>query len=124
MKKDFIFLTSGDAPDLGFFNRGEVIEIEDYEVEVHIKRKTIKAVDDLLKDECRHFFFEISINDLPDNIKVADMQELLILTKDAIKKGIDLPGKITLDKIKKLLNMEVEETPEKNKTKEGVTDDE
>ena len=124
MEKDFIFLTSGDAPDLGFFSRGQVRKVEDYEVKEHVKRNTIKAVEDLVKDECRHFFFEINVNDLPDSIKVADMQDLLILTKEVIKKGIDLPEKITLDKVKKLLNMEVEEAPEKNKTKEGVKDDE
>jgi hypothetical protein len=120
MKKAFIFLTSGEAPDLGSFSKGDVRELEPGEVTTHVGRDTLKEIDKLSKDECRRFFFEINVDDLPDSIKVSDMQELLILTKEAIGRGIDLPKKISLDKVKKLLKGEGEEAPEQI---EEVTDD-
>lgn len=104
--KDYIFLSTGDAPDFGEFKRGEIRELKPANVVVHVDRHTLKEVEKLTKDECRRFFFEINVNDLPDSIKVEPMQELLILTKEAIDLGIYLPKKINLEKIKKLLNSE------------------
>ena len=113
--KDYIFTESGTAPDLGVFSRGEIRPLEEMAVVLHEKRGLVRDIGKLSKDECRRFFFEININDLPDNIKAADMQELLILTKELIKRGIDLPKKINLDKVKKLLKGEGEQAPGKNK---------
>ena len=112
--KDYIFTESGTSPDLGAFSRGEVRQFKEGEIVLHEQRGLVKEVADLSKDECRRFFFEININDLPDSIKVADMQELLILAKELIKRGIELPKKINLDKVKKLLKGEGEEAPGKN----------
>ena len=112
--KDYIFTESGTAPDLGAFSRGEVRSLEEGAVVLHEKRGLIKEVGRLSKDECRRFFFEININDLPDSIKAADMQELLISAKELIKRGIELPKKINLDKVRKLLKGEGEEAPGKN----------
>ena len=102
--KDYIFLSTGDAPDFGEFSRGEIREFHPANVVVHVNRGTLKEVSKLTKDECRRFFFEMNVNDLPDGIKVEHMQDLLILTKEAVGFGIDLPKKISLEKIKKLLN--------------------
>lgn len=102
--KDYIFLSTGDAPDFGAFERGEIRELNSVNQVIHVARGTMKEVANLTKDECRRFFFEMNVNDLPDSIKVEPMQELLILTKKAVGFGIDLPKKINLEKIKKLLN--------------------
>ena len=107
--KDYIFTESGTAPDFGVFSRGEVRALKEGAVVLHEERGLVIDVGKLSKDECRRFFFEVNINDLPDNIKAADMQELLILAKELIKKGIELPKKINLDKVKKLLKGEGEE---------------
>lgn len=112
--KNYIFNENGTAPDLGRFSRGEVRPLEVAEVVLHEKRGLITEVGNLSKDKCRRFFFEMNINDLPDNIKAADMQELLILAKEAISRGIELPKKINLDKVKKLLKGEGEEAPGKS----------
>ena len=118
--KDYIFTESGTAPDLGAISRGEVRALEKGEVVLHEKRGLVKELDKLSKDECRRFFFEINVNDLPDSIKAADMQELLILAKELIKRGIELPKKINLDKVRKLLKGEGEEAP--GKTEEELND--
>ena len=105
--KAFICLKSGDAPnDLGEFKRGDIKIVGVLRGTVYVERQILKAVNDLSKDDCRRFFFEMNINDLPDNIKIAELQELLILTKKALDHGIDIPKKINLEKIKKLLNSE------------------
>lgn len=101
--KHFIFLSNGEGSVVGNFRRGDIREFDEERVARHIERGVLKDISKLSKDECRRFFFEMNINDLPDTIKVGDLQELLILTKEAIKKGLDLPEKISLDKIKKLL---------------------
>jgi hypothetical protein len=118
--KDYIFTESGTAPDFGAFIRGEVRPLEEREVVLHEERGLVIDVSKLSKDKCRRFFFEVNINDLPDNIKAADMQELLILAKELIKQGIELPKKINLDKVKELLKGEGEETP--GKTEEELND--
>lgn len=118
--KDYIFTESGTAPDLGVFSRGEVRPLEERVVVLHEKRGLVRDVSKLSKDECRRFFFEVNIDDLPDNIKAADMQELLILAKELIKREIELPKKINLDKVKKLLIGEGEEAP--GKSEEEIKD--
>lgn len=112
--KNYIFDTNGRSPDFGVFSRGDIRELEEEAVILHEKRGLVIDVATLSMDECRRFFFEINVNDLPDNIKVADMQELLILTKEAINMGIGLPKKINLSKVKKLLKGEGEEAPVKS----------
>ena len=118
--KKYIFNANGRAPDLGVFNRGDIRALEEAEVVLHEKRGLVVDISTLSMDECRHFFFEINVNDLPDSIKVADMQELLILTKEAINRGIELPKKINLNKVKKLLKGEGEEAP--GQTEEEMKD--
>lgn len=105
--KEIIFLKSGDAPDLGGFARGEIRQdrIGALRLAVHVKRGTVKEVSQLTMDECRRFFFEMNVNDLPDNIKAGDLQELLILTREAVNLGLDIPKKVNLKKIKELLNL-------------------
>ena len=117
--KPFIFLTTGEGPALGVFSRGEIRAMDPARAE-KIKKGVLKETSKLSKDDCRLFFFEVGVNDLPDSIKVGDMQQLLILTKEAISRGIDLPEKISLDKVRKLLAEGDETVPE---TTEEVSSD-
>lgn len=84
MKNDFIFLTGGDAPDLGSFSRGEVRKIEADKVGNHIKRKTLIAVDDLSKDVLIYWLVSRGI-DPPDKSNKADLRKILIYGEESLK---------------------------------------
>ena len=77
MKKAFIFLTSGEAPDLGSFSRGEVREFEPGEVAIHVERKTMMDVDDLSKDVLIYWLVGRGI-DPPDKANKTELKKLLI----------------------------------------------
>ena len=77
MKKAFIFLTSGEAPDLGSFSKGEVREFEPGEVATHAERKTMMTVDDLSKDELIYWLVGRGI-DPPDKANKTELRKILI----------------------------------------------
>ena len=77
MKESFICLTSGEAPDLGSFGRGDLRECEPEKVALHVKRGTIVAVEALSKDELIYWLVGKGI-DPPDRADKDELREILI----------------------------------------------
>lgn len=75
--KDFIFLTSGEAPDLGSFFKGDIGEFESGKVAAHAEKKTLIAVDDLSRDVLISWLQKKEII-FPDKANKAELKELLI----------------------------------------------
>ena len=92
MKKSFICLTSGDAPDLGSFGRGDLRECEPEKVALHVERKTIINIEALSRDELVYWLVDRGI-DPPDKADKDDLKEILIFGKIQKKKKKPEGGK-------------------------------
>ena len=97
MKKAFIFLISGEAPDLGSFSKGEVREFEPREVATHAGRKTMMAVDDLSKDVLIYWLVGRGI-DPPDKANKTELRKLLIY--GPTHKDVDPEEKETMEEVR------------------------
>ena len=93
MKKSFICLISGDAPDFGSFGRGDLRECEPEKVALHVERKAIIALEALSRDELVYWLVDRGINP-PDKADKEELREILISGKIIKKKKKTEGGKI------------------------------
>ena len=75
--KNFIFLTSGEAPDLGSFFKGDIGEFEPGKVAAHAGKKTLIAVDDLSRDVLVYWLKKKEI-DFPDKATKTELRKILL----------------------------------------------